>query len=261
MIKSLILLSVCLLAVAKLPLGCGGGSKAHHHAQKPSSVGTNAPAAAVSAKAPVQAPVSGPTVRITSPLKNEEVQSADIGVFLKVQELPADKGAHVHVIIDNLPPEELPDPQLPAVFGQLKPGVHAVRAFACDANHVSYKNPTAFAVVWFAVAGTGGESTFDQALPTLTFNLPGPKYWRSEAKKLPVDFFVTCPQGTDMTGWRVRVSVDGEQKLLLDASSRAGASLPPLDKGDHAVRLELLGADGRLMKANFAWSERTVRVT
>lgn len=263
--KSVILLSVFLLAAFKIPVSCGSKSTKH----KPSSVGTNAPATAVSAKppgipgqagAPLQAPMTGPTVRISSPLKNEEVTSSDIGVFLKVSDLPTDQGAHVHVMIDNQPPEELPDPQMPVVFGQLGPGRHVVRAFACDANHVSFKNPMAFAVVVFAVAGTGSETAFDPALPTLTFNLPGPQYQRSEAKKLPVDFFVTCPPECNITGWRVRVSADGEQKLLLTAATCVGATLPPLEKGDHAVRLELLDADGRLMKANFAWSERTVRV-
>jgi hypothetical protein len=259
-------LSVFLLAVFKMPTGCGSSKHTKH---KPSSVGTNAPAAAVRTKppgvpgqagAPLQAPATGPTVRITSPLKNEEVPSSDIGVFLKVTDLAADQGGHVHMVIDNQPPEEVPDPQLPMVSGKLGPGRHVVRAFACDANHVSFKNPTAFAMTAFIVTGTGSETNFDPNLPTLTFNLPGPQYRRNEAKKLPVDFFVTCPPERNITGWRVRVSVDGEQKLLLTAATCVGATLPPLDKGNHAVRLELLDPDGRLMKANFAWSERTVRV-
>jgi hypothetical protein len=58
----------------------------------------------------------------------------------------------------------------------------------------------------------------------------------------------------------VRVSLDGEPQRLLDASNYLDVFLPPLAGGDHAVRLELLDGQGRLLKANFAWSERVISV-
>jgi hypothetical protein len=92
-------------------------------------------------------------------------------------------------------------------------------------------------------------------LPTLTFNLPLASY-RKPLKNLPVDFLVNGP--IEPSQWQVRVTVDAEPLRVLNRMDPAFTlSLGP---GDHAVRLELFDNDGRLMKANFAWSERTVRL-
>lgn len=251
-----------LLAMMKLPFGCGDHK---HQTQQPAAIGTNAPAAQASAAPqpkvkPLPVPATGPVVTIASPVKNEEVDATDVGVFLKVEEWPDDRGAHVHIMLDDFPPEEVADPALPTVFRHVKPGLHVVRAFACGGDHVSYKNPGAFALVWFRVLGEGGSAAFDSAAPTLTFNLPEPVCSRAAAKKLPVDFLLSGIAMDDLAAWRVRVSVDGERKLALDASNYLNVFLPPLDAGEHAVRLELIDARGRTMKANFAWSERVVRV-
>ena len=138
--------------------------------------------------------------------------------------------------------------------------MHVVRAFACDDNHISFKNRTAFAMVWFKVAGMGESETFDPALPTLTFNLPGATCSRTSEKNLPVDFLLSGLALDDTKAWRVRVMLDGEQKFLLDASNYIEVFLPSLSPGAHAVRLELLDGQGQPMKANYGWSERTVRV-
>ncbi len=106
----------------------------------------------------------------------------------------------------------------------------------------------------------GEDETFDPALPTLTFNLPGAVCSRADEKNLPVDFLLSGLSLGDMNAWRVRVTLDGEQKFLLDASDYIEVFLPSLASGAHAVRLELLDGQGRPMKANFGWSERTVRV-
>jgi len=251
-----------LLAMMKLPFGCGDHKQ---EAQKPASLGTNAPVAQTSVAPqpqvkPLPVPATGPVVTITSPVKGEELDSTDVGVFLKVEDWPDDRGAHAHVMLDDQPPEEVADPALPTVFRQVKPGLHVVRAFACGGDHISHKNPAAFALVWFRVAGEGGSAAFDPPSPTLTFNLPGPACSRAAAKKLPVDFLLSGIAMDDLAAWRVRVNLDGEQKLVLDASNYLHVFLPPLDAGEHAVRLELIDAHGRTMKANFAWSERLVRV-
>ncbi|MBI5394072.1 MAG: hypothetical protein HZA91_02120 [Verrucomicrobia bacterium] len=261
---TVILLSMSLLGAMKMPLGCSGESR---HEKKAAAVGkaarTNAPPAGVSAPAPkpspppAAVPETGPEVRITSPLKNEVVESADVGVFLKVKDLPADSSAHVHVILDNQPPEDVTDFLLPVVLRQVRPGLHVLRAFACDANHVSFKNPAAFAMTWFAVGDSRVPAVaFDPELPTLTFNLPGVAYRKVSTKNLPVDFLVNGP--IEPGQWRVRVMVDAEPKGVLDRVDPAFTI--NLGPGDRAVRLELLDGEGRLMKANFAWSERTVQV-
>lgn len=255
---------MALLGVMKMPFGCGGQSR---HEKKAAHVGkaaspTNAPAAAVSAAIaktnapPAAVPETGPEVRITSPLKNELVESSDVGVFLKVKDLPADSGGHVHLMVDNQPPEEIADFLLPVVIRQVGPGLHVVRAFACDGAHVSYKNKAAFAMTWFTIGDSRQPVVaFDPALPTLTFNLPLASY-RKLPKNLPVDFLVSGP--IEPGQWQVRVTVDAEPLRVLDRVDPAFAlSLGP---GDHAVRLELFDNDGRLMKANFVWSERTVRL-
>jgi len=261
-----ILLCVALLGMMKLPFGCGGQSR---HDKKAAHVGrtasqTNAPPASASAPlaktaAPPPAPAipeTGPAVRITSPLKNEVVESSDVGVFLNVKDLPVESGAHIHLMVDNQPPEEITDFLLPVVIRHVAPGLHVVRAFACDGAHVSYKNPTAFAMTWFSVGDSKEPAVaFDPARPTLTFNLPLAAY-RKSSKALPLDFLLTGPVQPGQ--WRVRVTVDAEPVRVLDRIE-PGLTLS-LTPGDHAVRLELFDNDGRLMKANFAWSERTVRV-
>jgi len=259
---TIILLSMLLLAMMELPFGCGNPKQ---HAQQPAALGTNASGAQASvapqpAVKPLPVPTHGPLVTITSPVKNEEVNSADIGVFLKVADWPNDRGAHLHVMLDGGAPEEVTDPALPTVFRQVGPGLHVVRAFACGGDHVSYKNPGALALVWFRVAGEGGGVAFDPSRPTLTFNLPGPVYSRAGAGRVPVDFLLSGIALDDPKGWRVRVSLDGQRKFMLDATSYLGVFLPPLEAGEHAVRMELLDARGRATKANFVWSERIVRV-
>jgi hypothetical protein len=254
-------LSFLLLAMMKWPLGCGE-HKAQSHG--PAPAGTNAPSSQVSAgqppvAKPLPVPENGPSVIIASPVRNEVVDSSDVGVFLKVQGLPPDGGAHVHIMLDDQPPERVTDPMLPIVFHGVKPGSHVVRAFACDGDHISFKNRTAFAMVWFKVAGMGEGVTFDPALPTLTLNLPAAACSRADEKNLPVDFLLSGLPLNDMNGWRVRVLLDGEQKFLLDASNYIEVFLPSLAGGVHAVRLELMDGHGRTMKANFGWSERTVR--
>ena len=256
-----ILLSL-VLATAMWLVGCGGQKPS---TSKPAAVGTNAPATHASIAAqpqpkPLPVPATGPSVMITSPVKYEVMDSTDVGVFLKVRDWPDDRGAHVHIMLDDRPPEDVADPMLPTVFRQVKPGVHVVRAFACNGSHVSYKNAAAFAMVWFKVAGEGGNVAFDSKAPTLTFNLPGPDSPRVAAQKLPVDFLLSGVALDDLKAWRVRVSVDGEPKCVLDASNYLEGVLPPLEAGDHAVRLELLDGSGRPLRANFAWSERIVRV-
>ncbi|OHE78575.1 MAG: hypothetical protein A2107_03555 [Verrucomicrobia bacterium GWF2_62_7] len=153
-------------------------------------------------------PATGPMVVITSPVKGEEVNSTDVGVFLKVRDWPDVRGAHMHVMLDDQSPEDVADPMLPAVFRGVKPGLHVVRAFACNGDHVSYKNPAAFAMVWFKVAGEGGSMAFDPAVPTLTFNQPGAFCSRAGAKKAPVGFLLSGLPLGDVAGWRVRVSAD-----------------------------------------------------
>lgn len=255
-------LSVLLLAMMKWPLGCGD-HKAQTHG--PAPLGTNAPATQADGGQPAPAkplpiPETGPSVTIISPVRGETVESSDVGVFLKVQDLPADAGTHVHVMLDNQPPEMMADPMLPVVFHRVRPGTHVVRAFACDGNHLSFKNRTAFALVWFKVAGIGESETFNPSLPTLTLNLPGAACSRSNEKNLPVDFLLTGLPMNDTGAWRVRVTVDGEQKFVLNASNYLEVFLPPLASGTHAVRLELLDGEGRPIKANYGWSERTLRV-
>ncbi|MBI5684793.1 MAG: hypothetical protein HZC54_06910 [Verrucomicrobia bacterium] len=257
-----ILLSVLLLAMAKLPLGCGSRIQ---QSPKPAAMGPNTPAAQASVAPepvvkPLPLPATGPMVIITSPVKDEEVNSTDVGVFLEVKDWPGDRGAHVHVVLDDLPPEDVADPMLPTVFRHVKPGLHVARAFACRSDHVSYKNPAALATVWFRVAGEGKGAPLDPAAPTLTFNQPGAVCSRDAAKRLPVDFLLSGVAMDDLAAWRVRVSLDGEQKFVLDASNYLDVFLPPLEAGEHAVRLELMDSRGRAMKANFAWSERIVSV-
>jgi hypothetical protein len=251
-----------LLAMMKLPFGC---AEHKQRARQPVATGTNAPVAQIGVAPmpvvkPLPVPASGPVVVITSPVKDEEVNSTDVGVFLKVADWPDDGGAHVHVMLDDGVPEEVADPAFPTVFRHVKPGVHVVRAFACGGDHVSHKNPGALALAWFRVVGEGGSTAFDPSWPTLTFNQPGPAYSRGGAGRVPVDFLLSGIALDDPKGWRVRVSLDGEQKFLLDATNYLGVFLPPLGVGEHAVRMELLEARGRAMKANFAWSERVVRV-
>lgn len=252
---------MALLGVMKLPFGCGGQSRQEKKAAQAgrTAAQTNAPPAAVKTNAPPPAtavPETGPEVRITSPLRNEVVESADVGVFLKVKNLPVEIGAHIHLMVDNQPPEEVADFLLPVVIRHAGPGLHVVRVFACDGAHVSYKNKSAFAMTWFTVGDSRQPAVaFDPALPTLTFNLPLASY-RKSPKALPLDFLLTGP--VDPGQWRVRVTVNAEPVRVLDRMDPAFAlNLAP---GEHAVRLELFDNEGRLMRANFAWSERTVRL-
>ena len=246
---SIVLLSFLLLGLLKFPVSCGSSSKAHQ--PKAAKVGRAAPKAAAVQPKP-SLPAEGPEVRINSPLKDETLTTPDVGIFYKVQKLPAD--AHLHVVLDERAPEELEDPHLPAVFRHLTPGWHVVRIFACGADHVSFKNPGALAAVRFCVGDATKGVAFDPGLPTLTFNLPPPL--SRKTNRLPVDFVISGP--LEHGQWRVRLSVDGELKHDFDWFDPAYRL--QLTPGEHEVRMELLNRAGQLMKANFGWSERTVTV-
>ena len=249
---SVAMLAVLILGLVKLPVGgCGGEKHArHHHAAEAGS--TNA---APAKTLPPPIPQAGPQVQISAPLSGDVLETKDVGVFVRVRDLPTQLGAHLHVMLDDQPVAELSDPQLPVVFRTLVPGWHVVRVFACNADHISFRNLAAFAVVPFKV-GSGTEvATFDPALPTLTFNLPTASYRKPPSHGLPVDFLVN---GLAPGQWRVRISVDGEPKEELDRVDPGfRLSMAP---GEHVVRMELLDTNGKPLKGNFAWCERTVRV-
>lgn len=252
-------LSAQALVALALVTGC------HHHArheQAPDAAcEANAdhprPGAEASGSAASGMRTSKIALTIASPKEGEVVAGPDLAVSFDLQGYAvAQKGPHVHLILDNEPYKPVYDVSQPFVLKGMKPGNHTLRAFPSTAWHESQKVPGAFTQVNFAVGQADGGPKLDPSAPTLTYSRPKGEYAGTDAQRILLDFYVTNATLSE-TGYRVRRTVDGQSALL---TRWEPTYLEGLASGSHTIKLELLDARGRAVPGPYNVTERTITV-
>ncbi len=188
-----------------------------------------------------------------------------------------DKGNHIHVILDNEPYEAYYDPGQAFELRNVVAGKHTLRVFPSRPWHESYKNEGAFQMVMFTVkgggdaakptttntgqtmannnagGGSGGQregkdmpaSTavdIDPTKPLLTFSRPKGEYKGEEADPIMIEFWLTNAKlNGDGGEYRIRYIIDDDEPRFIDKWEPIWLS--GWVKGEHIVRLELLGPD------------------
>jgi hypothetical protein len=289
---SLLAVPVLVGLAGALAFACGGGNEnlpppppppapppaASTPAAAPSaSASASAEAAPTPAPAPPVQLVQGtpspdpppplPTVKINAPTKEIVIPSAkaaDTEVKLDVKNWKTAQGdAHVHLILDDKPYKPIYDPKAPVKLSELTggdaiaDGQHILVAFPSRANHESVKTPGALAITEFWV-GKKGDRTQDPNKPMLIYSRPKGEYKGDMANHVLIDFQLANDKlapGKD----HVHITVTGpgiEGEKAADATQFGPPFyLDNLQDGSYSVKLELLGADNKVLPG--AWNSVT----
>jgi hypothetical protein len=211
--------------------------------------------------APSDEPKPMPAVKITAPANDASVGDAakakDFEVKLDVKDWPtAEKGPHVHLILDDHPYKAIYDTKKPVKLSELLPagtdlkeGEHTLVAFASRPTHESVKGKGAQTLQTFWV-GKKGKSTFDAKKPHLVYSRPKGDNKGGMAKELLIDFYLF---GTQLDkGEKVKYTISGPglpSPLTGEFTKWAPKVARNLPKGnDYEVTLELVDKDGKGME-------------
>jgi hypothetical protein len=284
--KNLIALSLLPLALA---VACGGGTD---NLPPPPPPPPPAPAIASAAPPPASASAAAapetppappvqltqgeaspdpaaptPTVRILAPSKDQVIATAaasDFQVKLDIKNWKIAPGdAHVHLILDAKPYKPIFDPKAPVKLSDLTggeplaDGQHILVAFPSRANHESVKTPNALSILEFWV-GKKGDKAQDPSKPTLIYSRPKGEYKGDMANHVLIDFqLVGDKLAADKDHVHIAVTgpgIDGEKAA--DATTFGPPFyLDNLQDGSYSVKLELLGADGKVLPGS--WNSNT----
>ena len=284
--KNLIALSLLPLALA---VACGGGTDNLPPPPPPPppapAIASAAPppasaSAAAAPETPPAAPVQltqgeaspdpaapTPTVRILAPSKDQVIATAaasDFQVKLDIKNWKIAPGdAHVHLILDAKPYKPIFDPKAPVKLSDLTggeplaDGQHILVAFPSRANHESVKTPNALSILEFWV-GKKGDKAQDPSKPTLIYSRPKGEYKGDMANHVLIDFqLVGVKLAADKDHVHIAVTgpgIDGEKAA--DATTFGPPFyLDNLQDGSYSVKLELLGADGKVLPGS--WNSNT----
>lgn len=212
-----------------------------------------------------------PTVKIVAPKKDEVLaadKATDFAVKLDVKNWQTATGSqHVHLILDNKPYKAIYDTKAPIKLselsgGTLEEGQHVLVAFPSRANHESVKTKDALVVVPFFV-GKKGEAKVDPKKPMLVYSRPKGDYKGDAANHVLVDFQVVnvaLAEGKEHV--HATVTGPGIEKELTGNVEKFGAPLylDGLRNGTYEVKLELLGADKKVLPGLWNTTTRTIRI-
>jgi hypothetical protein len=217
-------------------------------------------------------PAPTPTVKIAAPAKEQIIPSAkaaDFEVKLDVKNWKTEKGdSHVHLILDGKPYKPIYDTKAPVKLSELTggdplaDGQHIIVAFPSRANHESVKTPGAVAITEFWI-GKKGDKAQDPTKPMVIYSRPKGEYKGDMANHVIVDFQLAndkLAEGKD----HVHVTVTGPG---IDAEKSADATsfgapfyLENLQDGSYSVKLELQGADGKVLPGTWNSTTRSITV-
>ena len=218
-------------------------------------------------------PAPVPTVKIVAPTKGQVIPTAkasDFEVKLDVKNWKTAMGdAHVHLILDAKPYKPIYDTKAPIKMSDLTggealaDGQHILVSFPSRANHESVKTAGAIAITEFWV-GKKGEKAQDPSKAMLIYSRPKGEYKGEMASHVLVDFQLA---GTTLAPDKDHVhigvtgpGIDPDKGLSADAT-KFGAPfyLDNLQDGSYSVKLELLGADGKVLAGT--WNSTTRSIT
>jgi hypothetical protein len=165
-------------------------------------------------------------------------------------------GQHIHVIIDDKPYMAMYKLDSFSV-GALTPGVHTLRAFPSRSWHESIKTPGAFVKEVFYVKEKKGDAPMNIDGPMLTYSRPKGEYKGEEAKKVLLDFYLS---NADLAKdkYKVIATIDGTTTDTL--TEWVPYYIQGLSDGDHKVKLELIGPDGKVVPGAYNSVEHTFKL-
>jgi hypothetical protein len=213
-----------------------------------------------------------PTVRILAPTKDAVIPTATAGDFLVKLDVKnwktAPGDAHVHLIHDAKPYKPIFDPKAPVKLSDLTggeplaDGQHVLVAFPSRANHESVKTPNALSILEFWV-GKKGDKAQDPSKPTLVYSRPKGEYKGDMANHVLIDFqLVNDKLAADKDHVHIVVTGPGiEGEKSADATTFGPPFyLDNLQDGSYAVKLDLLGADGKVLPGSWNTNTRSFTV-
>jgi hypothetical protein len=199
----------------------------------------------------------GPTgpvnLSLVSPREGEVLSKSDVSVSLTLTgyELFLDgktnSGQALRLILDDdAARQDVWSVSGKAVFKNVPPGTHTIRAFPVRPWGEAIRDRGAFARVTFSVRKADGKNSPAAGAPLLTYNEPLGPYSGPRAQKLGLDFLVTGAR-VSKNGVHLRYSIDGGAPAEVFSWRPVwwehGAA--PLAPGKHTVRLELLDSAGK----------------
>lgn len=217
-------------------------------------------------------------VHITFPENNAVKVTSPVRVQLKVEGYPlatdsdfqrkreifnSSKGQGIRVILDErtyfLETEALIDAdndtenyydqtitfELP---GNLKPGMHILRAFPVRSFNESLKGDGCFDANVFYYQKKKDGTSIDLTAPYLSYNEPQGDYRVGKNKPILLDFYISnCQLSRD--GYKVRLSIDGS--VVRTLTQWIPYYIYGLSNGSHTIRLELLDPQNKLVPGAF----------
>ncbi|MFW5967787.1 MAG: hypothetical protein ACOCV2_09730 [Persicimonas sp.] len=196
---------------------------------------------------------------LTAPEEDQVLESGDevaIEFDLSDYRIGKEIGQHIHVIVDNEPYIAHYEDGEAVVVEDLEPGTHTIRAFPSRHYHLSLKEDGAYDAVTFHVEEESEEFDFDPDEPYITYSRPKGTYSSEGAEELLLDFYVSNVELGDDA--RVVYEVDGEKEGELEEWEPI--LMPPLEPGEHEVRLRLVDGDGELIE-NGGYNDTTRTIT
>ncbi len=212
-------------------------------------------------------------MKFVAPTKDQVIPAAKAGDFeVKVdvknwKTAPGD--AHVHLILDARPYKPLFDTKAPVKLSDLMggdalaEGQHVLVAFPSRANHESVKTPGALAILQFWV-GKKGDKSQDVAKPVLIYSRPKGEYKGEMANHVLVDFqLANDTLAADKDHVHIAVTGPGIEGEKSADANKLGAPfyLDNLQNGSYAVKLDLVGADGKVLPGSWNSTTRSITVS
>lgn len=192
--------------------------------------------------------------------------------FPRAREIANDnsKGQSLHVFVDNEPyfiineaiidalddnEEYYEQTSNFAIPFDLKPGMHVLRIFPARSFYESIKGDKACAVTTFYYKVKKDNLDVDLDGAYLTYNEPDGEY--QKGKPILLDFYIAnCQLSKD--GYKVRFSIDGKMQRIL--TQWIPYYIYGLQQGKHAIRLELLDPQNKLVPGLFNDVTRNITI-
>ncbi|HVZ42112.1 MAG TPA: hypothetical protein VHI13_22725 [Candidatus Kapabacteria bacterium] len=257
----------CVLAAASF-IGCGGnkpgaGDEGDSTATMPKEVrivkGENG-APFPDAKLQVLMPTPNQVVDKDCVMVKVQLTGVDLGTPTEGEQSKginfSKDGQHIHVIVDDKPYMAMYKTDSFSV-GKLSEGIHTLRAFPSRSWHESIKTPGAFVAESFYVKKKTGEPLLKEGAPLLTYSRPKGDYKGKDCDRILLDFYLSNAElGAGKYG--VIASIDGQVKDTL--REWVPYFIEGLPDGEHTVKLELIGPDGKPVPGAFNSAERKIKV-
>jgi hypothetical protein len=143
------------------------------------------------------------------------------------------------------------------MVGGLTEGVHTLRAFPSRSWHESIKTPGAFVAETFYYKKKTGDPVLQEGAPFLTYSRPKGEYKDDESKQILLDFYLSNAE-LGAGKYKVVATIDGGTPDTL--TDWIPYFIEGLTAGEHSVKLELVGPDGKVVPGPFNSVERKIKV-